>query len=139
MTGQRRLVAEVLLGSQDHPDAETLLRRIRRRNPKVSAATVYRTLKLLEEVGMVRRHEFAPAAAAGARSARFEVEGAHHDHLIDEGSGEVVEFYDEQLEQLQHDIARRLGYRLTDHRMELYGVPLEGGVRGGKVAAKGGR
>ncbi len=119
MTGQRRVVARVLSEANDHPDAEDVYRRASKLEPKISIATVYRTLRIFEEAGILQRLEF------GDGRARFErTESEHHDHLIDTSSGKVIEFQNAQLEELQEQIARDLGYRLVGHRMDLYGVPL---------------
>jgi len=118
MTGQRRVIARVLEISDDHPDVEELHARAAARDPKISIATVYRTVRLLEEAGILDKLEF------GDGRARYEdAERAHHDHLIDVNSGEVVEFVDPEIEALQERIADKLGYRLVGHRLELYGVP----------------
>jgi Fur family ferric uptake transcriptional regulator len=120
MTDQRRVVARVLSQSQDHPDVEELYRRASAVDPHISIATVYRTVRLFEEAGIISRHDFRDG-----RSRYEEATDDHHDHLIDMKSGEVVEFIDEEIERLQHAIAERLGYKLVAHRLELYGVPLE--------------
>ena len=118
MTGQRRVIARVLEISDDHPDVEELHARATARDPKISIATVYRTVKLLEEAGILDKLEF------GDGRARYEdAERAHHDHLIDVNSGDVIEFVDPDIEALQERIAEKLGYRLVGHRLELYGVP----------------
>jgi len=120
MTDQRRVVARVLSNATDHPDVEELYRRSAAVDPHISIATVYRTVRLFEEAGIIARHEF--------RDGRARYEEAlqdHHDHLIDMKTGKVIEFMDEEIEALQAAIARRLGYRLIDHRLELYGVPLD--------------
>ena len=120
ITGQRRVIAQVLSESEDHPDVEQLHRRANRIDPKISIATVYRTVRLFEEAGILDRHDF------GDGRARYEASPeAHHDHLIDVETGKVVEFVDPELEALQKLIAEKLGYRLVDHRMELYGVRLD--------------
>lgn len=120
MTGQRRVIAEVLQEADDHPDVEELYRRASGRDPNISLATVYRTVKLFEESGILDKLEF------GDGRARYEdAEREHHDHLIDIQSGEVIEFVDPEIEALQEKIARKLGYELKGHRMELYGVPLK--------------
>ncbi|MBB3763238.1 Fur family transcriptional regulator [Sphingomicrobium lutaoense] len=120
ITEQRRIIAKVLGESEDHPDVEALHRRASRVDPNISIATVYRTVRLFEEAGILERHEF------GDGRSRYEAASdAHHDHLINVETGEVVEFVDEELEELQRRIAERLGYRLVDHRMELYGVAVE--------------
>ncbi|RST31688.1 transcriptional repressor [Sphingomonas ginkgonis] len=117
ITEQRRTIAKVLGESEDHPDVETLHERAAAVDPNISIATVYRTVRLFEEAGVLERHEF------GDGRSRYEpTTETHHDHLIDVESGKVIEFHDEELEQLQRRIAERLGYRLVDHRMELYAV-----------------
>ncbi|WP_338445482.1 Fur family transcriptional regulator [Pelagerythrobacter marensis] len=122
ITEQRRVIARVLSESEDHPDVEQLHQRASAIDPKISIATVYRTVRLFEEAGILDRHDF------GDGRARYEAAPeAHHDHLIDVESGKVVEFVDPELEALQKVIAERLGYRLVDHRMELYGVKLDRG------------
>ena len=119
LTGQRRTIAGVLEEACDHPHVEELHARANARDPGISIATVYRTVKLFEEAGILDRHEF------GDGRARYEdAEREHHDHLIDVTTGEVVEFVDPEIEALQERIAARLGYRLKGHRLELYGVPL---------------
>jgi Fur family transcriptional regulator, ferric uptake regulator len=121
MTEQRRIIARVLEAATDHPDVEELYRRASAIDPKISIATVYRTVKLLEDAGVIARHDF------GAGRARYEtVPEEHHDHLIDLRTGKVMEFRDDDIEKLQNRIAERLGFRLVDHRLELYGVPLDG-------------
>lgn len=120
MTGQRRIIAHVLQQSEDHPDVEELYARASAQDAGISIATVYRTVKLFEEAGILERLEF------GDGRARYEdAERDHHDHLIDMQSGEVIEFVDPEIEALQEKIAAKLGYRLKGHRLELYGVPLE--------------
>lgn len=117
ITEQRRIIARVLSESEDHPDVETLHDRAAAIDPNISIATVYRTVRLFEEAGILERHEF------GDGRSRYEAASdAHHDHLIDVETGNVIEFVDEELEELQKRIAERLGFRLVDHRMELYGV-----------------
>jgi Fur family ferric uptake transcriptional regulator len=119
MTGQRRVIAKVLSEADDHPDVEEVHRRASARDPRISLSTVYRTVRLFEGAGILERHEF------GDGRARYEAASEeHHDHLIDVETGNVVEFVDEELEALQKQIAEKLGYRLVDHRMELYGVSL---------------
>lgn len=120
MTDQRRVVARVLSNATDHPDVEELYRRSAAVDPHISIATVYRTVRLFEEAGIIARHEFRDG-----RSRYEEAPQDHHDHLIDMKTGKVIEFMDEEIEALQAAIARRLGYRLIDHRLELYGVPLD--------------
>ena len=124
MTDQRRVVARALSQSTDHPDVEELYRRSSAIDPHISIATVYRTVRLFEEAGIITRHEFRDG-----RSRYEEQPDHHHDHLIDMKSGAVVEFMDEEIEKLQALIAKRLGYKLVDHRLELYGVPLEDGEK----------
>lgn len=119
MTGQRRIIAAVLEEAEDHPDVEELYARAADRDGAISLATVYRTVKLFEEAGILEKVDF------GDGRARYEdAERAHHDHLIDMTSGEVIEFVDPEIEALQEKIAERLGYRLKGHKLELYGVPL---------------
>ncbi len=119
MTDQRRIIAAVLEESDDHPDVEELYARASARDAAISIATVYRTVKLFEEAGILDKLEF------GDGRARYEdAERDHHDHLIDLNSGEVIEFVDPDIEQLQEKIAAKLGYRLKGHKLELYGVPL---------------
>ncbi len=120
MTGQRRVIAQVLDRAFDHPDVEELYRRSVAIDEKISIATVYRTVKLLEEFNIIERHDF--------RDGRSRYEPApedHHDHLIDLKSGKVIEFTSEEIEKLQEEIARKLGFKLVDHRLELYGVPID--------------
>ena len=120
LTGQRRIIAQVLQESDDHPDVEELYARASAIDAGISIATVYRTVKLFEEAGILERLEF------GDGRARYEdAERDHHDHLIDMQSGEVIEFVDPEIEALQEKIAAKLGYRLKGHRLELYGVPLD--------------
>ncbi|GAB4519434.1 MAG: Fur family transcriptional regulator [Roseibium sp.] len=121
MTEQRRVIASVIEeASDDHPDVEELYRRSVAIDPGISISTVYRTVKLFEDAGMIERHDFRDG-----RSRYETVPDEHHDHLIDLRSGQVIEFRNEEIEALQEFIARKLGYRLVDHRLELYGVPLE--------------
>jgi Fur family ferric uptake transcriptional regulator len=120
MTGQRRIIAQVLEDSDDHPDVEELYARASHIDNNISIATVYRTVKLFEEAGILDKLEF------GDGRARYEdAERDHHDHLIDMNSGEVIEFVDADIEALQDRIAQKLGYELRGHRLELYGVPLK--------------
>ena len=120
MTGQRETIIQVLSDSTDHPDVEELYNRACKMDAGISMATVYRTVKLFEDVGILVRHDF------GDGRGRFEDASAeHHDHLIDTTTGTVIEFRNEELEELQRRIAAELGFRLVDHRMELYGVPLD--------------
>ncbi|MFD0857789.1 Fur family transcriptional regulator [Roseovarius aquimarinus] len=122
MTGQRRIIAAVLEEAEDHPDVDELYARASARDPKISIATVYRTVKLFEESGILEKLEF------GDGRARYEdAERGHHDHLIDLETGDVIEFFDPEIERLQEKIAARLGYKLKGHKMELYGRPLKKG------------
>ena len=119
MTEQRRVIAEVLEEAIDHPDTEELYNRASKIDPKISISTVYRTVALFEDAGIIGRHDFKDGRA------RYEpAPERHHDHLIDMKSGQVIEFRNEEIEALQEAIADKLGYRLVDHRLELYGVPL---------------
>ncbi len=120
LTGQRRTIAGVLEDADDHPDVEELYARASAADPNISLATVYRTVKLFEEAGILEKLEF------GDGRARYEdAERDHHDHLIDLKSGDVIEFVDSEIEALQEKIARKLGFKLKGHRLELYGVPLD--------------
>ena len=120
MTGQRRVIAKVLEDAHDHPDVEDLYNRASKIDTHISIATVYRTVKLLEETGIIERHDFRDGRA------RYEiVPENHHEHLIDLKTGTVIEFANEEIERLQEKIAHELGYRLVDHRLELYGIPLD--------------
>lgn len=120
MTGQRRVIAKVISDSQDHPDVEEVYRRSSKIDPHISIATVYRTVRLFEDAGIVEKHDF------GDGRARYEeATDAHHDHLIDIQSGKVVEFFNDEIEKLKEKIATELGYKLVDHRLELYAVPLD--------------
>jgi len=120
MTEQRRTIARVLSVAEDHPDAEELHRRANEVDKTISLATVYRTVKLFEEASIIESHDF------GDGRARYEeVPDEHHDHLIDVKSGQVIEFHNEEIERLQVEIAEKLGYRLVDHRLELYAVPID--------------
>jgi len=118
MTEQRRVIARVLSDATDHPDAEELYRRSSAVDPHISIATVYRTVKLFEDAGILERHDFRDG-----RSRYEELSESHHDHLIDVQTGKVVEFRNEEIEKLQRMIAEELGFELVDHRLELYGVP----------------
>src|SRR5215217_3315610 len=120
MTEQRRVIARVLASSEDHPDVEELYRRCIKVDDRISISTVYRTMKLFEDAGIIERHDFREGRA------RYEqMREEHHDHLINLRTGEVIEFRSEDIERLQAEIARRLGYRLVDHRLELYALPFE--------------
>ena len=121
ITEQRKVIARVLGDSEDHPDVETLHQRASAIDSNISIATVYRTVRLFEEAGILAKHDF------GDGRARYEeTPDEHHDHLIDIQSGRVVEFHNDEIEELQRRIAERAGYRLVGHRLELYGVPLDG-------------
>ena len=120
MTEQRRVVARTISESEDHPDVEEIYRRASARDPKISIATVYRTVRMFEEADIIAKHDF------GDGRARYEsVPEEHHDHLIDIRTGRIIEFHDKAIEVLQEEVARRLGYRLVDHRLELYAVPID--------------
>ena len=120
MTEQRRVIARVLAQSEDHPDVEELYRRCAKVDDRISISTVYRTVRLFEDAGIIERHDFREGRA------RYETSReTHHDHLIDLRNGEVIEFQSDEIEKLQAEVARRLGYKLVDHRLELYAVPLE--------------
>jgi len=115
MTGQRRTILQVLEDAEDHPSVESVYERARAHDPSISMATVYRTLNLLDELGLVVRHEF------NENFARYEINTEHHHHLIDIDSGEVIEFQNDEIEKMKEDIARKLGYDLVECRLELYG------------------
>ena len=119
LTEQRRVIARILSDADDHPDAEELHRRASEIDDNISLATVYRTVKLFEESGIIERHDFRDG-----RSRFEEATEDHHDHLIDVRTGDVIEFVNDEIERLQIEIAKKLGYKLVDHRLELYGVPL---------------
>lgn len=119
MTGQRRIIAGILSDAEDHPDVEEVHRRASALDSRISLSTVYRTVRLFEEAGILERHEFGDGRARYEQAPR-----EHHDHLIDVDTGNVIEFRNEQIERLQEAIARELGYKLIDHRLELFGVPL---------------
>jgi Fur family transcriptional regulator, ferric uptake regulator len=119
MTEQRRVIARVLAGSEDHPDVEELYRRCAKVDDRISISTVYRTVRLFEDAGIIERHDFREGRA------RYETSReSHHDHLINLRSGEVIEFQSAEIERMQAEVARKLGYKLVDHRLELYAVPL---------------
>ena len=121
MTGQRRVIAKVLSEADNHPDVEEVYRRASARDPRISLSTVYRTVRLFEGAGILERHEFG-----AGRRARYEPAGhGHHDHLINLRTGQVIEFQSDEIEKLQAEVARKLGYKLVDHRLELYAVPLD--------------
>ena len=124
MTEQRRIIARVLADSADHPDVEELYRRCAEVDRNISISTVYRTVKLFEDAGIISRHDFREGRA------RYEqIPESHHDHLINLRTGQVIEFQSEEIEKLQAEVARKLGYKLVDHRLELYAVPLDDKAR----------
>ena len=116
LTDQRKLIAKVMSESEDHPDVDELHSRVSKFDSKVSIATVYRTVKLFEEAGIVAKHDFK-----GTKARYEETTMEHHDHLIDVNTGEIIEFVNEDIEKLQKKVAEKLGYKLVDHRLELYG------------------
>ena len=117
LTEQRKIISRVMSNSSDHPDVDELYNRVSEIDPKISIATVYRTVKLFEEFGIVTKHEFK-----GGKARYEELSEGHHDHLIDVKSGEIIEFVDEEIEKLQKKVAEKYGYNLVDHKLELYGV-----------------
>jgi Fur family ferric uptake transcriptional regulator len=120
LTDQRKLVAQVLSESQNHPDVDELHKQVSKLDPKISIATVYRTVKLFEESGILAKHDFK------GNKARYEqTSGEHHDHLIDINTGKITEFINEDIEKLQKKVAEKLGYKLVDHRLELYGSKIK--------------
>ena len=120
LTDQRKLVAKVMSESNDHPDVDELHKRISKIDSKISIATVYRTVKLFEEAGVVAKHDFK-----GTKARYEEVSEEHHDHLIDVNTGEIIEFVNEDIERLQKKVSEKLGYKLVDHRLELYGSKIK--------------
>jgi len=120
LTDQRKLVAKVMSESDDHPDVDELHKRVNKIDFKISIATVYRTVKLFEEAGIVAKHDFK-----GTKARYEEVAREHHDHLIDINTGEITEFVNEDIEKLQEQVAAKLGYKLVDHRLELYGSKIK--------------
>lgn len=122
MTGQRRVIARVLSDADDHPDVEEVHRRVARLDARISLSTVYRTLRLLEGNGILERHDFGRGRGRYEEASRD-----HHDHLIDIATGAVIEFKSEEIEALQERVARELGFELVGHRLELYGIPVQGG------------
>jgi len=120
MTEQRRIIANVLSNSNDHPDVEVLHSRCIDLDPKISIATVYRTVRLFDAAGLIDRHDFGDGRSRYEKSS-----DEHHDHLVDVKSGEIIEFRNEEIEELQNKVSNELGFRLVGHRLELYGVPLE--------------
>ena len=120
LTDQRRLIAKVMSESNDHPDVDELHKRVNKFDSKISIATVYRTVKLFEEAGVVSKHDFK-----GNKSRYEEAPEEHHDHLIDVNTGEIIEFVNEDIERLQKKVAEKYGYKLVDHRLELYGLKIK--------------
>ena len=119
LTEQRKLIAQVMSDSNDHPDVQELHSRVSKLDSKVSIATVYRTVKLFEEAGILEKHDFK-----GSKS-RYEKADEHHDHLIDVNNGEIIEFVDQEIEKMQKEVAKKLGYKLVDHKLELYGKKIK--------------
>ena len=117
LTEQRKTIAKIMSDSQDHPDVDELYRRASKIDSKISIATVYRTVKLFEEAGIITKHDFK-----GGKARYEEVNEGHHDHLIDVNSGEIIEFVDDEIEKLQKKVAEKYGYDLVDHKLELYGI-----------------
>ena len=117
LTDQRKLIAKVMSESEDHPDVDELHNRVNKLDAKISIATVYRTVKLFEEAGILAKHEFK-----GGKARYEEISESHHDHLIDVKTGEIIEFVDDEIEKLQKKVADKYGYDLVDHKLELYGV-----------------
>tara|TARA_B100001996_G_C18472952_1_gene520731 strand:- start:140 stop:556 length:417 start_codon:yes stop_codon:yes gene_type:complete len=120
LTDQRKLIAKAMSDSDDHPDVDELHKRVNKLDPKISIATVYRTVKLFEEAGIVAKHDFKGTKARYEQTTR-----EHHDHLIDINTGEITEFVNEDIEKLQKKVAEKLGYKLVDHRLELYGSKIK--------------
>tara|TARA_X000000368_G_scaffold402095_1_gene375661 strand:- start:145 stop:552 length:408 start_codon:yes stop_codon:yes gene_type:complete len=117
LTEQRKIIAKVMSDSRDHPDVDELYNRVSKIDSKISIATVYRTVKLFEEVGIVTKHDFK-----GGKARYEEINEGHHDHLIDIKTGEIIEFVDDEIEKLQNKVAEKYGYKLVDHKLELYGI-----------------
>ena len=120
LTNQRRVIAKIMSNANDHPDVDELHKRVNKIDKKISIATVYRTVKLFEESGIVEKHEFK-----GGKARYEEAPEEHHDHLIDINSGEIIEFVDKDIEILQNKVAKKLGYKLVDHKLELYGSKIK--------------
>ena len=120
LTDQRKIIAKVMSESSDHPDVDELYKRVSKIDSKISIATVYRTVKLFEESGILTKHEFK-----GGKARYEELNEGHHDHLIDVKTGEIIEFVDDEIEQLQKKVAEKYGYKLVDHKLELYGVKVK--------------
>ena len=117
LTEQRKIIAKIMSDSDDHPDVDELYNRVSKIDPKISIATVYRTVKVFEEAGILAKHDFK-----GGKARYEEMRESHHDHLIDVKTGEIIEFVDEEIEKLQKKVADKYGYDLVDHKLELYGV-----------------
>ena len=117
LTGQRKIIARIMSQAEDHPDVDELYKRVTKVDPKISIATVYRTVKLFEEAGILAKHDFK-----GGKARYEEISESHHDHLIDVKSGEIIEFVDDEIEKLQKKVAEKYGYELVDHKLELYGI-----------------
>ena len=117
LTDQRKIIAKVMTESDDHPDVDELYKRVTKVDPKISIATVYRTVKLFEEAGILAKHDFK-----GGKARYEEISESHHDHLIDVKTGEIIEFVDDEIEKLQKKVAEKHGYDLVDHKLELYGI-----------------
>ena len=117
LTDQRKIIAQVMSQSSDHPDVDELYNRVSKIDSKISIATVYRTVKLFEEAGIITKHDFK-----GGKARYEEVSEGHHDHLIDVNTGEIIEFVDDEIEKLQKKVAEKYGYNLVDHKLELYGI-----------------
>ena len=120
LTDQRRVIAQVMSESTDHPDVDELYNRVSKIDAKISIATVYRTVKLFEESGILTKHEFK-----GGKARYEELNEGHHDHLIDVKTGEIIEFVDDEIENLQKRVAKKYGYKLVDHKLELYGIKVD--------------
>jgi|TARA_B110000259_G_scaffold186149_1_gene236718 Fur family ferric uptake transcriptional regulator len=120
LTDQRKVIAKIMSNSNDHPDVDELHKRVNKIDKKISIATVYRTVKLFEEFGIVEKHDFK-----GGKARYEEAPEEHHDHLIDINSGEIIEFVDKEIEILQNKVAKRFGYELVDHKLELYGSKIK--------------
>jgi Fur family transcriptional regulator, ferric uptake regulator len=120
LTDQRKIIAQTMAEAKDHPDVDELHKRVTKLDKKISIATVYRTVKLFEEAGIVEKHDFK-----GGKARYEQSPDEHHDHLIDINSGEIIEFVDIEIEKLQNEVAKKLGYKLVDHKLELYGSKIK--------------
>ena len=120
LTGQRKIIARIMSEAEDHPDVDELYKRVTKVDPKISIATVYRTVKLFEEAGILAKHDFK-----GGKARYEEMRESHHDHLIDVKTGEIIEFVDEEIEKLQKKVSEKLGYKLVDHKLELYATKIK--------------